>query len=161
MTEPALVPLALAADNSNQEVSIAERFILARWGEQTLAFSAALVLEIMVVERSHLLPLPFYAAGVLGVVHHQGSIVPLISLQIQESQGILLAESLTAVRLTTLAGALAGAGLVIDQVLGAVSSQQLTAEPLGEAGPIRIFQPEDIPSTVWQPQRWQVGVRAS
>jgi chemotaxis signal transduction protein len=126
------------------------RYILAQVGEQKLAFLPAWVNEVMQFEQARILSLPFYSAPILGVVHHQGEVVTLISAQtvVFAGQAQYLPETLTAVRLSQAVGDLAGIALVVDRVLGSVSSEQLSASST------RLLQLQDISSQLWQPHRW-------
>jgi chemotaxis signal transduction protein len=129
------------------------RHILTQVGEKKLAFPAAWVSEVMRVEQASILPLPFYSIIIFGVVNHQGEIVPLIAAQsavfkLAERPG---RETLTAIRLSQAAASLAGVAIVVDQVVGSISAEQISAQ----RSEIRLFQPQDIPDHIWQPRRWQ------
>jgi chemotaxis signal transduction protein len=132
------------------------RHILTQVGEQKLAFPPAWVLEVMRVEQAGILPLPFYNATILGVVNHQGEIVPLIAAQsaVFKQAERPMRETLMAIRLSQAAGSFAGIALVVDQLIGSISSEQLSAQ----RSEIRLFQPQDIPNHIWQPQRWRSQV---
>lgn len=151
----------LSEDQSSSQLW-QERYILARIDQQVIAFPPSWVAEIVVVERSRVLNLPFYDSTVLGVVHHRGSIIPLISLQSQEIKAKPLVnryktqETLTVVRLSSSAEQLAGVGLVVEQVLGSASStpsgDQPPTQELNQA--FTMFCPENISPSIWQTQRW-------
>ncbi|NJK59781.1 MAG: chemotaxis protein CheW [Oscillatoriales cyanobacterium SM2_1_8] len=147
---------ALAAGGGGTEMSSeVRRLILVALGEQTLSFADVLVAEILLVERSYILPLPFYGSAVLGVIHHQGGVVPLVSLRraLGESAAVL-PERLTAVRLTELApDGLAGMGLVVDRLVGSVSVEDLTKFPAVTYVPAASVLARLAPN-LWQPQRW-------
>lgn len=140
-----------------------ERYILTRIDQQLIAFPPAWVAEIVVVERSRILNLPFYDSTVLGVIHHRGSIIPLISLQSQENKEDPLVkryrtqETLTVVRLSSSAEQLAGVGLVVEQVFGSASATQVSGDQpsiqeLNQS--FTMFCPENISPSIWQAQRW-------
>ncbi len=131
------------------------RLVLVALGAQTLAFADTLVAEILLVERSYILPLPFYGAPVLGVIHHQGAAVPLVSLRraLGDAEAVL-PEKLTAVRLTESAPAdLAGMGLVVDRLVGSVTReewfQSSAATSVRAESVLAQLQP-----SLWKPQRW-------
>ncbi|MCG8362673.1 MAG: hypothetical protein MJA27_04975 [Pseudanabaenales cyanobacterium] len=133
------------------------RFILTAVGEQQLAFPSQWVAEVMLVERSRVLALPFYGPMLLGVVHHQSDIVPLISaywvLPEKLTQTIhlsLMKETLSVIRLGPSVGELAGVGLVVERVAGSVSEAQIAASE----STIRRLDLQDMPNQVWRPQRW-------
>ncbi|MDJ0703231.1 MAG: chemotaxis protein CheW [Leptolyngbyaceae cyanobacterium MO_188.B28] len=133
------------------------RFILTTVGDQQLAFPSPWVAEIMLVERSRILSLPFYGPMFLGVVHHQSDIVPLISSQVvlpeksnQPVHHSLMKETLNIIRLGSTVGELAGVGVVVERVSGSVSEAQIaTSEPS-----IHRFKLQDMSDQVWRPKRW-------
>ncbi len=141
-----------------------ERYILAQLGSDVLACGASFVTEIMVIDRITIQPLPFYSSVVLGLIHHQGQLVPLISLA--DILGITLTtmrDRLTAIRLGPAAGERAGIAAVVDQVLGSVMGEQLRIVEPGQQsqGHLRgsgeatwILQVDVIPASIWQPQSW-------
>lgn len=128
-------------------VPLQKRYLLTCVGEQSLAFPAHWVTDILVVERAQVLALPFYNSEVLGVVHYQGKIVPLVSAHfIFTKQQQVMKQTLMAVRLGEHLKALAGVGVVVERLVASLIAEQLTVE--------RVFQPCDLPSSLWQPQRW-------
>lgn len=132
-------------------VPLQNRYLLTSVAGQSLAFPAAGVSDILVIERSQVLALPFYHPRFLGVFHYQGKIVPLVPAHLfteGQEQG-LIKQTLIAVRLGNFFAPLAGVGVVVDRLVDSVSVEQLAAE--------RIFQPDDLPSTFWQPQRWHLS----
>jgi chemotaxis signal transduction protein len=131
--------------------SFESRYILTQVGAQKIGFPSHWVAEIILIERSQILNLPFYDSRLLGVVHHQGNIIPLVTLQSTNlvSQRPKIQETLAAIHLTQSVGTLAGVGLIVDRVLGSISHQQLSANESDL--PIEVFQPERIPPSIWQP----------
>lgn len=129
------------------------RFILTQYGDRTIAFADWLVEEIILVGRSALLPLPFYHPAIVGVVQHQGHIVPAISLQRAFGDpASLIPEQLTIVRLAIDADRLAGAGLLVDRTLGSVILPQDAVHHhyvLAESVLVA------LPESLWEPVRWQ------
>jgi chemotaxis signal transduction protein len=136
----------------------AERYVLTRVKQQQLAFPSQWVAEIIRIEdHSRILPLPFYSPMILGVIHHQGSLVPLLAsecmwtnLSESPSEGILRGQTLSAIRLSEATREMAGIALVVDQVINTVSAEMLPQQSL----PVRLFELASIPSQVWHPQRW-------
>ncbi|MDJ0713000.1 MAG: chemotaxis protein CheW [Prochloraceae cyanobacterium] len=135
-------------------LSLQNRCILTRCGKQELAFPSKIVAEIIVVNRKQLLPLSMYDSLILGVVHHQGSIIPLISLEFAreiettiQMESKLMKETLIAVRLNEQAGNIAGVGIVVEGIIGSVSVEAISVSN----SKYRIFAPQDIPERVWQP----------
>ena len=132
--------------------SLQSRYLLTQVGQQQLVFPSRWVSEIMMIERSQVLNLPFYDQALLGVVHHNGNIVPLLSAHSllvealsQDIRFKALRETLTAIHLNTTATGLAGVGIVVDQVIGSLTRDQIAEK--------RLFQLSDIPDKLWQP-RW-------
>jgi chemotaxis signal transduction protein len=143
--------ISLSTPNSIfSEQSSQQRYILSRVGNQQIIFSDQWVAEIMLIERTQILNLPFYNRILLGIIHHQGNIVPLISSHILLSEklgmdvrqrGML--EKLTVICLSQAVDKLAGVGVVVEQVVGS-----FLTEPLPEQ---HIFQLSDLPAHIWQP----------
>jgi chemotaxis signal transduction protein len=146
--------IGVHADQRQVPDSWQDRYILTQVGQQRLAFLSSLVTEILVIERSHILALPFYDPAVLGVVHQRGNVIPLIHLQsLGTAKGNHSAlfhrrETLTVVRLNQLASNLGGVGIVIDQIMNSISHDQLSSN-----SSIALFQPEEIPPRLWRPIR--------
>ncbi len=133
------------------------RYILAQAAEERLAFAAPWVEEIIVVERSALLPLPFFDAQLLGLIHHRGQIKPLLQVKTgtnplgRTEAGQLSTETLIAVCLTESLSGCEGVGIVVDRVLGSCTGTEL------QQAQVSLFHPEQIGEQLWQPQRWRRG----
>lgn len=134
------------------------RYILTQVGHQQIGFPSQWVAEIMLIEQSQILNLPFYDSRLVGVVHHQGNIIPLVTLQFaySVSQRPRIRETLIAIRLSQSVSQLSGVGLIVEKVIGSISQEQLSANEYQatEASnpPIEVFQPEKIPPSIWQPR---------
>lgn len=140
--EATLLPLA----------SLQSRHILTQVGQQQLAFPSHWVAEILLVERSKILSLPFYGPMLLGLIYRQGQVIPLISAHALLSEALdqdkrfrAMQETLTVIHLGQATHQLAGIGIVVEEV---VSSP--TAQPLSKQ---RVFHLSDVPSHIWQPCR--------
>ncbi len=137
-----------------EQRSLSQRYILTQVGQQKLAFAADSVLEIITFKRSQMLSFPFYNSMMLGVVYYRAKLVPIIDpspiLKVVPSEE--RKETVMAVRLSRLTGELAGVGLLVERTVGSISREQLIN--YSEEPPIQVFQLEDLPSTIWQPQRW-------
>ena len=132
----------ITTENTNQE----ERYLVALVEDKKVAFSAHWVHEILVFQRAQILQLPFYDRCLLGVIHHQNQIVPLVSgrtIFLEKTQKITQA-TFTAVRLNQLGQNLAGVGVIVDRMVENLSAKELTQEQL--------FELTDIPQQIWQPQ---------
>lgn len=131
-------------DITTQYIKQQDRYLIALVKDFKIAFSATLVKEILLFKRSQILELPFYNHSLIGVVHHQNQIIPLIS-----GRGIFLEENkfapttLTVVRLDSSGQQLTGVGVVVDRMAESISRQELDRE--------HIFQLTDVPQHIWQP----------
>jgi chemotaxis signal transduction protein len=140
----------------------ATRLILTRVANVTLAFPTTWVSEIFQADRKQVLPMPFYGALVLGVLHHNSQVVPLImGDRLLGDSGATLKETLTVIQLSRAARALAGVGIIVEQLLG---SHQVNEINFGETSGETAVSPKDqtilfktdlIPEALWQPQRWR------
>lgn len=148
--------------NSFSLQSFQNRYILTQVGHQKIGFPSQWVAEIMLIERSQILHLPFYDSMLLGVVHHQSSIIPLVTLQFTNPtsqdrpiQRQRIQETLTAIRLSQSVTKLSDVGLIVDRVIGSISHEQLSTNEQNATEssnpPIEVFQPERIPQSIWQP----------
>jgi chemotaxis signal transduction protein len=149
--------------------SLQDRYILTQVGDQQIAFPSVCVAEVLLIERSQILALPFYDAAILGVVHQHGRIVPLVEIQrlFRKTSG-LMRETVNVVQLSQEMEHLAGIGIVVDQVLDNRSRGQLSDEafelaasvaaPVASAvvaGSIQLFRPELLSDRLWMPQYWR------
>jgi chemotaxis signal transduction protein len=149
--------------------SLQDRYILTQVGDQQIAFPSVCVAEVLLIERSQILALPFYDAAILGVVHQHGRIVPLVEIQrlFKKTSG-LMRETVNVVQLSQETEHLAGIGIVVDQVLDNRSRGQISDEafdlatsdlpgavPLSVKGSVQLFQPELLSDRLWMPQYWR------
>jgi len=114
----------------HQLIAPSNRYILAKAGDRTVTFPDVLVSEIIMVDRNAILALPFYEASIVGVIHHQATIMPLLLLILLiGEQRALITESLTVVRLSKAANELnqqpmSGVGIVVDRVIGSLTPEE-------------------------------------
>lgn len=129
-------------ENTDRE----ERYLVALVENQKIAFAMSLVQEILVFKRSQILSLPFYDQSLLGVIHHQNQIIPLVSGQtiFPEKTSIIIQTTVTAVLLNQSADKLMGIAIVVDKMVENLLAKELSSE--------RLFQLTDIPTEIWQPQ---------
>jgi CheW-like domain len=138
---------------------LADRYILTQVDRLTLVFPAVWVAEIVRLDRSQILDLPFYDPLLLGIVNHNAQITPLIAAArlLETIEPFSLKEKLMVVRLNQLAGSLANIGVVVDRSIGSYTRQELPPE-LFEPNQIDpnmlLMRPELMPANLWQPQRW-------
>jgi chemotaxis signal transduction protein len=116
----------------------------------------------MIVDRSEILLMPFFDSAILGLVHQQGVIIPLVSLKqaLMGNRG-LVPEKITVVRLSDELEAIAGAGLVVDRVIGSISADQFQKMQLGESKQTEYIRLESLftvlpqlERSAWEPYRW-------
>ncbi|PZO44462.1 MAG: hypothetical protein DCF19_01535 [Pseudanabaena frigida] len=111
-------------------IAPSNRYIVTKVGDRSVTFPDVLVSEIMIVERNAILALPFYEIAIMGVIHHQASIMPLLLLRlVMGEQRALITESLTVVRLSKVADELSdtklsGVGVVVDRVFGSFTTEE-------------------------------------
>ncbi|MBI4785360.1 MAG: chemotaxis protein CheW [Oscillatoriophycideae cyanobacterium NC_groundwater_1537_Pr4_S-0.65um_50_18] len=145
---------------SSTLLDLQSHYLLTHVGNQTIAFPSQWVAEIVLAERSRILALPFYSPLLLGVFHHQGLILPIITGRIllpeERNQDISLAmpkETLSVIRLGQSAEHLAGIGIVVDRVIDRVVDRDRgvdSTQPKELQQTIH-FQLADIPNPIWQP----------
>jgi hypothetical protein len=150
--------------------------ILTRIFGKVVSFPHIWVTDVLLIPQSQILQLPFYPAAVLGVVHQQGSVVPLVWGQAllradpsQRYQMSVLPETLTVIRLSAAITNATGVGIVIDQLLGQKSESQnssqaqhnfidpnnfVEAHNFVDAPEALKFSLEMLPSHLWQPLRY-------
>lgn len=142
--------------------TLEQRLVLAQVGESTLAISALWVAEITRLESAHILELPFYQAPFMGVMHHGGQVIPLVSAAqvLQQGQPNHRVKT-TVIRLGEAAGALNQVGVVVDQILGSISRAEVPVDAYQlvetlESSPdeMMLLKQVSLSSDVWKPQRW-------
>lgn len=137
-----------------------QRFILTQLNEITLVFPAAIVAEIIIIEKEQILSLPFYNPAVMGCFYCNGRIVPLVSLHQIMGVKMINTKKLTVVSLNEKAGKqVTGIGLVVERIIGSQNQEQLPPNLFNtdqeSSRKMRLFRPEIINSEIWQPQLWQ------
>lgn len=163
-------------------VAPSNRYIVAKVGDRSVTFADVLISEIIILERNAILALPFYETAIIGVTHHQATIMPLLLLRLlMGEQRTLITESLTVVRLSKIVdnlgvNNLGGVGIIVDRVVGSLTinefqeldiyasdknspkkiSQTVANIKENEYTPIEIIL-SSIPTHIWQPQRWQIS----
>ena len=116
---------------SDTLIEPSNRYIVTKVCDRLITFPDTLVAEILIVERNSILALPFYDAAIIGVVHHQASVMPLLMLKtLLTGERSLVAESLTVVKLSEAVDqlgevatkrSLSGIGIVVDRVIGSMA----------------------------------------
>jgi chemotaxis signal transduction protein len=147
--------------NNEQSLTI-DRFILTQvigtkaGIEQyfTLVFPAAWVVEILRIDRSQILKLPFYHSSLIGVIDRGGQITPLIAaahcLEVQPSLG----EKLMVVRLNEANEELGNVGLIVDRLIGTTTRQELPPDlfTVDLAGKMVLMRSTLVSPDIWRPQ---------
>jgi chemotaxis signal transduction protein len=138
---------------------LADRFILTQVERFTLVFPAVWVAEILRLDRSQILDLPFYDPLMVGIVNHNGRITPLVAAaRLLKAASFTLPERLLVVRLNQTAGPLANIGLIVDRAISSSTRDKLPADLFATAptttAEMVLMRPELIPTGIWQPQRW-------
>jgi chemotaxis signal transduction protein len=151
---------ALTAEFSGAEAlgntaSIRSQYLLTQVESQKIAIASRWIEDVFILERDQILPMPFYGTHLLGLTHHQNQVVPLLATQFlvtesgQKSQS-LMRDQMRVIRLNEVTGSLMGIGLVVDQILGYVSPEQLQEF----RSTLLTLQLEAIPPQFWRPNRW-------
>ncbi len=144
---------------SVEQTSLTDRFILTQVERQTLVFPATWVAEIMRIEKSQILDLPFYDPLLLGIANYNGQITPLIVgarlLQLEHS----LSERLIVVRLNETANRLGNVGIIVDRAIGSITSDDLPPElfTANSAEAMVMMRSQLVPTSLWQPQYWSAA----
>jgi chemotaxis signal transduction protein len=103
------------------------RYIVAKVGDRLVTFPDILVSEIIILDRNAILALPFYEAAIIGITHHQATVMPLLLLRVlMGEQRTLITESLTVVRISKIANELGDknlgeVGIIVDRVIGSLT----------------------------------------
>jgi chemotaxis signal transduction protein len=140
--------------NTIASVNLAERYLMTQVGTLQLVFAAAQVTEIIRVEKSKILGFPFYSTLILGIVNHNGSLLPLVSghtlLQQEKSTA---QELITAIRLRYANSDIA---IIVDRALGSTNKKQLPPKLFGDKGQdgdLILMNPQLLPPETWLPQQ--------
>jgi chemotaxis signal transduction protein len=141
---------------SAEQTALADRFILTQVERQTLVFPATWVAEILRIEKSQILDLPFYDSLLVGVANHNGQIIPLIIgarlLKLEHS----LPERLIVVRLNENATRLENVGIIVDRAIGSSTRDRLPSELFitNNADDMVMMRSLLVPIRLWQPKYW-------
>ena len=118
----------------NQLLAPSKRYIVAKVGDRSITFPDILVSEIMIINRNAIVALPFYETAIIGVMHHQANVMPLLLLRLlMGEQRTLITEFLTVVRLSKLTDNLGnknlgGVGVIVDRVIGSLTIDEYQEE---------------------------------
>jgi chemotaxis signal transduction protein len=143
-----------------EQTSLVDRFILTQVDRQTLVFPATWVTEILRVDRSQILDLPFYDSLLVGIANYNSQMTPLIAAaRLLELENFVVPERLMVVRLSEAAGQLENVGIVVDRAIGSSSRAELAPElfTASRAGAMVLMRSHLVPISLWQPQYWSVN----
>ncbi len=130
-----------------------DRYLLTQVADLTLVFAAATVAEIIRVEKSKILTLPFYSVQVAGVVNHNGQLIPLISAHsLLQQVPTRNQEIWTVIRLQSDDGNI---GIVVDRAIGSTTKKQLPP-PLftdRKVDSLVLMTSQLLPTKIWHPQQ--------
>lgn len=143
--------------NESSKINHEQNYIVTRVGTLNIVFSGIIISEILIIETSQILALPFYPPSVTGCVHHQGKIIPLVSLNQILQIPFNPTRKLSVIRLNENADSLEGIGIIIEKVLGIKSQSELPTDLFQflETQNMLLFNPSLIDSKLWQPLRFQ------
>ncbi len=142
---------------SAEQTALADRFILTQVERQTLVFPATWVAEILRIERSQILDLPFYDSLLLGIANYNGQITPLIvGARLLQIEDFLLPERLVVVRLNDAANRLGNVGIIVDRAIGSSTRDRLPRELFitNNTDDMVMMRSLLVPIRLWQPQYW-------
>jgi chemotaxis signal transduction protein len=153
-TLEALTAKSSGAEALGNTASIRSQYLLTQVEHQKIAIASLWIEDVFILDRDQILPIPFYGTPLLGLTHHQGQVVPLLATQFllaDSSQKALMRDQMRVIRLNATTGSLMGIGLVVEQILGYVSPEQLQEF----RSTILTLQLEAIPPQIWHPDRWR------
>jgi hypothetical protein len=121
-----------------------------------LVFPALWVAEIVRIDRSQILELPFYDPLMAGIIHHNGRVIPLVNAaRMLKVERHLSRECSIAIVLNEAAGAIANMGIVVDRAIGSSNKDDLPPalfDPaISRTATIQMMHPNLIPRHIWQP----------
>ena len=133
-----------------------QRFILTQVERLTLVLPAIWVTEIIRIDRSQILDLPFYDPLLVGIADRKGRIVPLIATDrlLAVATGSL-AERVVVVLLEDRGDrTLGNVGLIVDRAIGSSRREELPPElfTADRAGSMVMMSSALMPTNLWQPK---------
>lgn len=152
--------IATTTDPASQiapQTLLVDRFILTKVQGNTLVFPAQWVAEIIRLDRSQVLNLPFYNLLIVGVVNHSGLITPLLATAklLAVMDNFILPERVMVVKLNQSAEQLSNIGFIIDQAIATITRAELPIslfKPPYTSAEMVLLHPGLIPMDLWQPK---------
>jgi chemotaxis signal transduction protein len=145
---------------TTEQTSLADRFILTQVERHTLVFPATWVAEILRIDRSQILGLPFYESLLVGIANYNGLMTPLIAAaRLLELNQFTVPERVMVVRLNQAAGQLENVGIIVDRAVGSSSRDELPSDLFitNSAHGMVLMRSSLVPTSLWQPQYWSVN----
>jgi chemotaxis signal transduction protein len=159
VVKPLYNVMTMKTDRTNlheEQTSLLEnRFILTQLQNSTLVFPATWVTEILRIDRSNILILPFYNPLMQGIVDRNGQTISLLNTaQLLGLTCVNPAERLVVVRLNETAEKLKNVGLIVDRLIGNTTRDLLPPDLFTDrhSGEFMMMQSALIPDNLWQPQ---------
>jgi hypothetical protein len=141
---------------TTEQTSLADRFILTQVERHTLVFPA----EILRIDRSQILGLPFYESLLVGIANYNGLMTPLIAAaRLLELNQFTVPERVMVVRLNQAAGQLENVGIIVDRAVGSSTRDELPSDLFitHSAHGMVMMRSSLVPTSLWQPQYWSVN----
>ena len=139
------------------QTALADRFILTQVEAYTLVFPAIWVTELLRIDRSQILDLPFYDSLLVGIANYNGQMTPLIAAaRLLGSAQSVLPERVMVVRLNQAVGQLANVGIIVERAIGSTTRSELPEQLFTAhcAGEMMMMRQALVPTGLWQPQYW-------
>jgi chemotaxis signal transduction protein len=141
-------------------VDLERRFILTQVEQLTLVLPATWVTEIIRIDRSQILDLPFYDSLLVGITNRNGRLVPLIATdRLLEVATRPLPERVVVVLLEDRGDReLGNIGLIVDRAIGGSTRQELPPELFiaDRSGSMVMMRSDLVPPRIWQPKYWSI-----
>jgi hypothetical protein len=120
----------------------------------TLVFPAVWVSEILRIDRSQILELPFYDRTLIGIIDRGGEITPLIAAAHCFEAQPSLGEKLMVVRLNEANEQLINVGLIVDRLIGTTTRQELPPDlfTADRSGEMIMMRATLVAPDIWRPQ---------
>lgn len=165
LTEVAPTPVGERFLDRYISVIVAKATLVFPPADITLVLPAAWVVEVIKVAQSHVLNLPLYQSPLFGVTHHNGKVLPLITVHPLFNANLPTQEVLTVLHLRDSASNIPSMGLIIDRLVGSCSQRDLPAALFAKSGAdlsivdgVMRFSLDLLPESLWQPSYWQLNV---
>ena len=139
---------------TSEPTALVDRYLLTEVGKYTLVFQANWVIEILQVDQSKVLKIPYYSPAILGIANYHNIFLTLVagSQFLSEVQPVRT-DHFTVVRLGGTIKSWQNTGVVIDRVLGYVVKKDL---PTTQQDLFVLANSQLLPNHLWQPLNRQL-----